>query len=171
MMTEKMTKWGVGPKIMVSSICYTVLIVAISIVIKASFSIEFILYQLLVAVAILLFLLGVPFYIISVLTLLRAYNDGKLFTSGVFGVCRNPIYSSWIFFLVPGVALLFNSWLGLTVPLAMYVFFRVYIGKEEVYLEKTFGKDYMEYKQNVPRVFPVGWIKCKCRLRHLTEKA
>lgn len=161
-MTEEMTRWGVGPKFTLLSIGYAIPIFALSMYFKTSFKMDFIPYRMIATIAIVLILIGIPFYIIAAVTLTRAFNAGKLVTSGAFGICRHPIYASWIIFIVPGIALLLNSWIALTIPVMMYLFLRLLVRlvrKEEMYLEKTFSNEYTEYKRKIPAVLPIGWIK------------
>jgi protein-S-isoprenylcysteine O-methyltransferase Ste14 len=90
---------------------------------------------------------------------MRAYNAGELITGGVYRCCRHPVYSSWVVFIVPGIALLVGSWIGLTTPIFMYFILRVLVKIEEAYLENLFGSKYLEYKKKVPCILPIGWIK------------
>lgn len=101
-----------------------------------------------------LFLVGVPFFIISVKTLLKGFPSGKLMKNGVYKVCRNPLYSSLICFIVPALALLTNSLLFLTVPIFMYLVFKFLIRTEEEYLESTFGQEYLDYKKITNQILP-----------------
>ncbi len=160
-MTEKMTRFGVGPKFALLSVGYIILIIALNMYFKPFFNMDFLPYNFLATIAVVLFLIGIPFYIISIVTLRRAFRSGKLVTSGVFGICRHPIYTSGVIFFTPGLALLLNSWIIFTTPAMMYIFLRLLITKEEVYLEKTFGNEYNEYKRRVPAVLPIGWMKSK----------
>ena len=73
-------------------------------------------------------------------------------------MCRHPVYAAWVVFFVPAVMLFFNTWLGLTAPLFMYVVIRVLVDKEEIYLEEMFGEAYLLYKKRVPLVLPIGWL-------------
>jgi protein-S-isoprenylcysteine O-methyltransferase Ste14 len=51
-----------------------------------------------------------------------------------------------------GIAALRNSlWVILPLPLAVYVIQREVIGREERYLERTFGEEYLAYKARVRR--------------------
>ena len=59
---------------------------------------------------------------------------------------------------VPGVALVMSSWIGLAVPLVMYVILRVLVREEETYLERRFGDEYRAYQRRVPAVLPLGWM-------------
>jgi hypothetical protein len=53
--------------------------------------------------------------------------------------------------------LFFRSWLLLTVPVAMYVIFRLLIGEEEAYLREAFGEAYVAYGKGVNLAFPRLW--------------
>jgi protein-S-isoprenylcysteine O-methyltransferase Ste14 len=88
------------------------------------------------------------------MTIHKYFNEGKLATRGVYAYFRHPIYGSWIVFIVPGVVLMLNSLLGLTVPFFMYVVFSALIKEEEEYLEEKFGDEYFEYKRKVGSIFP-----------------
>lgn len=76
-----------------------------------------------------------------------------LVTSGVFRRSRNPIYLSFVLFLLGlGIATA-NPWMILLAPLlGFYLYFRV-IAREEIYLQQRFGDDYIAYKRKVRRWF------------------
>ena len=75
----------------------------------------------------------------------------KIVREGPFARTRNPIYLSFALFDL-GVALLMNNlWIILVlVPLMLYVD-RGIIRREERYLERQFGDEYLEYKGSVRR--------------------
>ena len=51
-----------------------------------------------------------------------------------------------------GIAILRNAlWAILLVPLVLYVMEREVIEREERYLERTFGEEYLAYKRKVRR--------------------
>jgi hypothetical protein len=58
-------------------------------------------------------------------------------------------------FNVPGMVLLADSWVGLLVPIPMYVLLRLLVLDEEAWLERTFGEEYHAYRARVPAVLPV----------------
>jgi protein-S-isoprenylcysteine O-methyltransferase Ste14 len=78
----------------------------------------------------------------------------KLVVVGPYRYCRNPMITS-VFFILVGEACFFNSvdilrWAGL-----FFIINTIYfIIKEEPDLEKRFGEEYRNYKQNVPRWIP-----------------
>ena len=156
-----MTFWGVGPKYTLFSLIYCILSVALSKYFDPFFKIDFIPYSLLATVAIVLILIGIPFYMVSLITIKRAFAAGRLVTEKTFGMCRHPVYSAWIIFFVPGIMLLVNTWIGLTAPLVMYFLLRILVKKEELYLENVFGNEYLAYKKRIPTVLPIGWFKSK----------
>jgi len=74
-----------------------------------------------------------------------------LVESGPYRFTRNPIYLSFAF-IIPGVALLFNTlWTLPLVPGMLAILDREMVQREEVYLEQKFGREYKEYKARVPR--------------------
>lgn len=158
-MKEKMSKWGVGPVFVSLSVSYGIIMLAISRYFHPAFHIPFVPYRILRISGLGLILIGVPFFIISVKTVMKAYNADALVTQGIFGCCRHPLYSSWVVFIVPGIVLLVNSWIGLTAPVFMYFLLCRLVIKEERYLESVLGSEYLDYKKRVPCIFPVGYLK------------
>jgi protein-S-isoprenylcysteine O-methyltransferase Ste14 len=75
-------------------------------------------------------------------------------TTGAYGVVRNPIYSSVIFFILPAVALLTLTWVYLVVSVFLYAGVMIFIGTEEKQLSKAFGKEYEDYLTRVDRLVP-----------------
>ncbi len=72
-------------------------------------------------------------------------------TGGVYGISRNPIYLGMILIYL-GVSFLFNSFWFL--PLLALVLFLMHYGvilREEMYLERKFGGEYLNYKNRVRR--------------------
>ena len=75
----------------------------------------------------------------------------KLTTEGPFRYTRNPSYLA-LAMIYAGIALLRNSlWAILLLPLVVIVMQREVIGREEQYLERTFGEEYLTYKARVRR--------------------
>lgn len=108
--------------------------------------------------AIVLIAVGIPFYIISEVVVMKAYNADRLITGNIFKCCRHPLYASWVVFIGPGVVLLLNSWIDLTTPIFMYTILRILVKKEELYLENRFGTEYLRYKNKVPCILPYGLL-------------
>jgi protein-S-isoprenylcysteine O-methyltransferase Ste14 len=72
-------------------------------------------------------------------------------TEGPFRYSRNPAYLS-LAMIYAGIAVLRNSlWTILLLPLVVYVIQREVIGREERYLERALGEEYLAYKARVRR--------------------
>jgi len=71
--------------------------------------------------------------------------------TGLYAFSRNPIYLAMILIYI-GIACLFNSiwFLPLLVPILLIVHFGVIL-REEKYLERKFGDEYLNYKNHVRR--------------------
>jgi protein-S-isoprenylcysteine O-methyltransferase Ste14 len=75
----------------------------------------------------------------------------RLTTEGPFRYSRNPAYLG-LAMIYAGIAALRNAlWAILFLPLVLYVIQREVIGREERYLERTFGEEYLDYKRRVRR--------------------
>jgi len=70
---------------------------------------------------------------------------------GPFRYSRNPSYLA-LAMIYTSIASLRNSlWIILLLPLVVMVIQREVIGREERYLERTFGEEYLAYKAQVRR--------------------
>jgi protein-S-isoprenylcysteine O-methyltransferase Ste14 len=75
----------------------------------------------------------------------------KLVTSGIYRWTRNPMYLGMAL-LYAGIAILFDS-IGalLLLPIVLAVIQTQVIAREEAYLERAFGDEYLAYKRRVRR--------------------
>ena len=74
-----------------------------------------------------------------------------LVVEGPYRISRNPMYLGMAALYV-GLAFLFGlMWALLLLPLVLVAVDRLVIAREEPYLERTFGRDYVDYKQRVRR--------------------
>jgi len=103
----------------------------------------------------LLLLPGLILWGAGVIQLLTGFSKGKLVTTGAYGVVRNPIYSSVMFFILPAVALMTLTWVYLVVSVFLYVGVMIFIGMEEKQLKQAFGKEYEQYLARVDRLVPL----------------
>ncbi|MBW4603090.1 MAG: isoprenylcysteine carboxylmethyltransferase family protein [Calothrix sp. FI2-JRJ7] len=72
-------------------------------------------------------------------------------SDGVFSLSRNPIYLS-LTLLYIGIALLFSALWALLLLLPLLVIMQIGVVKrEEIYLERKFGSEYLHYKTRVRR--------------------
>jgi len=74
-----------------------------------------------------------------------------LVTEGPFRYTRNPLYSS-LTLMYTGIALVANAlWALLLLPVTLLIINRGVIDREERYLERKFGEQYLNYKARVRR--------------------
>ncbi len=109
-----------------------------------------------------LVIMGSMLYFFTVPSLLKGLKETKLITAGAFYLCCNPLYSSIIVFIIPGISLMMNSWLVLTTSIVGFILLKIFIKSEYVEMEKFFGEDYKKYKTETPEFlpFPVKkWFK------------
>lgn len=72
-----------------------------------------------------------------------------LVTSGIYRWTRNPMYLG-LALIYAGLAILLNSLAALVLlPLVLATIQRQVIAREEAYLERAFGNEYVTYKNNV----------------------
>lgn len=150
---KRLSFWGIGPKMAVITLLYTGILLAFHYSFPSIFTLSQVPVTLIWLLSSLLLCIGIPFLMISATTIRAVYQQDQLYTKGVYRLCRHPLYASFIFFIAPGIILLFRSWLLLTVPLFLYIVFRLLIRVEEQYLAKRYTTDYIEYQQNTNLVF------------------
>jgi len=93
--------------------------------------------------------LGVPMWLGAVYLLLRLAPKGELITGGPFALVLHPIYTSVALLVLPGVGLVFDSWLGFAVGLVLYAASRLFAPIEERELAARFPRTYPEYRARV----------------------
>lgn len=158
---KKMDFYGIGPKIGRVLIPWLALTIVLSCITdNFKFSAERSSGLTIAGAIVLVF--GLIFYFSSVRFLLNGLKEGKLVTNGTFSLCQNPLYMSFILFLIPAIALLLNSWLVLTSSLVGFILLKVHVKKEYQMLEEFFGDEYLKYKNETPEFFPFPvkkWMK------------
>jgi protein-S-isoprenylcysteine O-methyltransferase Ste14 len=79
-------------------------------------------------------------------------------TTGPYRITRNPAYLAMAL-IYAGIALLANApWVLVPLPVVLAVIDRAVIAREERYLERKFGREYLDYKATVGR-----WIQVSPR--------
>ena len=104
---------------------------------------------LLNAVGAILFTIGLIADIIAMSAMLRARYEGRLATTGLYHIVRNPMYISQIILMLPGIMLVVNSWLGLSTVIPAFIAYKVFTRKEHRALKETFGQAYTEYEKTI----------------------
>jgi protein-S-isoprenylcysteine O-methyltransferase Ste14 len=102
-----------------------------------------------VVAGIVLLAVGVPTWLSSVALILIRVPQKKLITTGPFAVVLHPLYASVALLVIPGLGLLFDSWVGLGIGAVLYVSSRLFAPAEEVILQKVFPSEYPAYRRKV----------------------
>lgn len=75
----------------------------------------------------------------------------KLLIERSFRITRNPLYLS-LFLVVVGIIVISNSlWYCFSILLLFLFFDQYLVPREEIYLEKIFGENYVKYKNSIRR--------------------
>lgn len=74
-----------------------------------------------------------------------------LVTRGIYQFTRNPIYLSFVLLAFPIALTLNNAWIIFLMIPFIIVINTFVVAKEERYLEKKFGLEYLNYKNKVRR--------------------
>lgn len=151
---NKLNFFGVGPKIGSIMLPWLAASIVLSILFKETFLISEIYHKAVFFAGLVLLIVGFIFYFSTIPQLLKGIKETKLVVNGTFSLCCNPLYAAIILLIVPGVALMMNSWLVLTTTIVGYVVFKMFIAKEYEELEKFFGDEYVKYRERTPEFFP-----------------
>jgi protein-S-isoprenylcysteine O-methyltransferase Ste14 len=75
----------------------------------------------------------------------------RIVAHGIYRFTRNPMYLGFALCTF-GLAILVDSaWMLLAVPIGLILIDRIVITREERYLERKFGEEYLSYKRRVRR--------------------
>ena len=84
----------------------------------------------------------------------RKIKEGKLITTGIYSIVRNPIYSAFLF-IFTGIIFLVNNIYLLALPITFWIYLTILLKlTEEKWLEDKFTDEYNRYSKNVNRVIP-----------------
>lgn len=84
-------------------------------------------------------------------TILPMRAASALVTEGPFRFSRNPMYVAMALLYVGAASWYGSVWPLLLFPLVIFVISRFVIAREEAYLERRFGSEYVAYKRRVRR--------------------
>jgi protein-S-isoprenylcysteine O-methyltransferase Ste14 len=107
--------------------------------------------------AIVLLAIGLPMWALAGVRVMRAYSSDRLVTTGLYSIVRHPMYSAWIVFNGPGIALWYRSWPVFLISVAAWAVFKAHVGTEDRYLEERYGQEYRDYRARVNEMIPVPW--------------
>jgi protein-S-isoprenylcysteine O-methyltransferase Ste14 len=152
-MKTKMTEMGVAPRIAVPSFLYLGAAIVLHYVLFPLFAFTANPGPVLLIVGAALAAFGLVVLLSSGLRILKAFRQQRLLTAGFFAVCPNPMYAAFVLLIVPGLALMLDSWLVLTASAVVYALFRALVPAEDRWLKEKFGAQYEEYRRRVPVKF------------------
>jgi protein-S-isoprenylcysteine O-methyltransferase Ste14 len=151
---EKLSFLGIGPKIARGALPFLAISICVTIIFPAIFTFGEAVRIPLMYIGIALLAIGLVFYASTVRQLLKGLKETRLMTTGAFCLCQNPLYASIILMIIPGLALLMNSWIILFTGIIGAILFKRNIASEYAELEKFFGEDYRKYRAQTPEFFP-----------------
>ncbi|NDV27039.1 isoprenylcysteine carboxylmethyltransferase family protein [Desulfovibrio sp. JC010] len=151
---RKMTIFGVGLKIFKPTIIYGLAALIITLIFPRIFLMTFLPSAAFNILGGMLLGIGIAFLFISGVTVKKAVAEQRLETTGTFSIVRNPLYFAWIAFIFTGSAIATQAWLLFGMCGIAYYKFLHHIPEEENMLEEAFGKEYLEYKKQVPSIVP-----------------
>jgi len=153
-MKTSMTLFGCGPKLALLCLPYIILSLVVMFMYPDFFDLKF-LDNIYARVSGYVWLaIGIVFWIYSAIYFLKYFKPGQLITRGPFGLCRNPIYSSIIVFIIPSLALIFHSGLTFSISLVLYIGFKISIHGETNILRRIFVEEYDKYEKSVNEIIP-----------------
>jgi len=109
-------------------------------------------------ISIVLLICSLIFVVPAILQFIRSKNSivplkpaSSLQFRGIYAVTRNPMYFG-LLLLYLGIGIVKgNWWTIMLVPLVIVLVQLLVIKKEEAYLERAFGQDYLNYRKQVRR--------------------
>lgn len=150
---------GIGPKIGIVAIPYFVVVLLLSIYFHSLFTFTEEIRVFLWFLGIILICVGIVFYIVTVVMLIKSGKKMHLMTEGTYYLCQNPLYASIMLMILPGLSFAMNSWLILTTAVVAYIRFKMHIHIEYTEMEELFGEPYHEYKEKTPELIPFPYKK------------
>ena len=149
-----MTYGGIGPKLALLCLPYIILAIIVMYRYPEFFDLKFLDFPHVKVFGFAWLGLGIILWISSAIVFLKHFKTGKLITHGPFALCRNPIYSSIIVFIIPSLALIFHSGLLFSISVVIYIGFEISIHGENRLLNRSFGEEYELYEKSVNEIFP-----------------
>jgi protein-S-isoprenylcysteine O-methyltransferase Ste14 len=149
-----MTLFGCGPKLALLCLPYVILSLIVMFRYPEFFDLQFLDVPSVKILGSVWLGLGTVYWIYSAIYFLKYFKPGILITRGPFALCRNPIYSSIIVFIIPALALIFHSGLILSISLVLFLGFRLTIHGETSVLRRIFGDEYEMYEKSVNEIIP-----------------
>ena len=138
---------GAGDKIMLLTLPFMVGGILLNILYPQFFQLHLGLIGILIGAVLLA--VGIPFWLLSVVQMIRYVPQNRLITKGAFGVILHPIYTSVAILVIPGIGFIFDTWVGLTIGAILYIISRIFRRQEDKKLNGIFGEEYQTYRLKV----------------------
>ena len=152
---SRRTLMGIGPKTLLVSMVFSLPVILFAFLTHPKYVIRSPWKMPSRIMGVILISIGLTFHLISTKTMLKAYKNNELVTTGAYGVCRHPMYSAEIIAILPGIVLFFGMPLLLAIPVIIYLTFRfITMKREEEPLCEIFGDKYLAYRAEVNAIFP-----------------
>jgi protein-S-isoprenylcysteine O-methyltransferase Ste14 len=153
-MKTSMILGGIGPKLALLCLPYVILSLIVMYRYPEFFDLKFLNIPYVKVLGFVWLGLGIFYWISSAIFFLKYFKTGKLIIQGPFALCRNPIYSSIIVFVIPSLALIFHSGIIFSISLVLYIGSKISIHGECNLLRRTFGEEYEIYEKSVNEIIP-----------------
>ena len=75
----------------------------------------------------------------------------RIVAHGLYRFTRNPMYIGFALGTLGFAILVDSAWVLLAVPVGLVLIDRIVVTREELYLERKFGEEYLTYKRRVRR--------------------
>jgi protein-S-isoprenylcysteine O-methyltransferase Ste14 len=105
-----------------------------------------------------LFLAGIALNVGGFITQKRAGTDPlpfnpstRIVSHGLYRFTRNPMYIGFALWTLALAILVDSAWTLLAVPIGLVLIDRIVVTREERYLTRKFGEEYLSYKRRVRR--------------------
>jgi protein-S-isoprenylcysteine O-methyltransferase Ste14 len=149
-----MNIFGIGPRIAIVGGLAFIITLLFQAIFSLTISLSSEWFIWLRIIGFLLNAVGLWFWFSSIIQIRKAFESHRLETKGVYRFSRNPMYSAFIVFIVPGIAFMTDNFLIIFVSICMFICFKILIGTEEEYLQQEYGSEYEEYSRRVAQLIP-----------------
>lgn len=100
-------------------------------------------------ISIIVLIVGVVFWMWSVILILIKVPKKELITSGPYSLVKHPLYTAVALLVLPWIGFLFNTWLGALIGIIVYAGSRIFSPEEEKILSQSFGVAWDNYQKKV----------------------
>jgi protein-S-isoprenylcysteine O-methyltransferase Ste14 len=151
---KKLSFMGIGPKVGAVVLPWLALAIVFSVKFRSCFVYNKGVNNILYFIGLAFLITGSIMYVMTIPSLLNGLKNTKLIRTGTFYLCCNPLYSSIILLIIPGVSFMMNSWLVLTTSVIGIVLCKIFIRREYAEMEEFFGEDFTKYRNETPEFLP-----------------